>query len=177
MDSEVIDQPDLTDEFDSSEIKNRKSRVRIISGILFLLILTLSAFCNKEIMQVIHYYCQLRSKLILGFAIQRIISSLFLSSSPIIAYNVWLKSRTITVSGYFAFFVCTTLLYGVLFVLGFELTFELSHKASDDNPLLPSYILSPPVYFVFNLLFIFSAVVSFLMLKFIFRKKIRKPMN
>ena len=172
MDSEVIDKPDLTDAFDSLGIENRKKRVRIISGILFLLILAFSAFCNQEMRQVIHYYCQLRSKWILGSPIHPIISSFSLSSISIIAYNVWLKSKTITVLGYLAFFVCTTFLYGVLFVLGTELTFGFSHKATDDNPLLPSYILSPPVYFAFNLLFIFSALITFLILKLVFRRKV-----
>lgn len=177
MDRELIDEPFSKNEFDSKETKATRNNVRIISGILFLLILTLSHFCNKEIVQAIDYYCQLRNKWILGFAVNGMISSFFLSSITVITYNVWLKSRTITVSGYLAFFVCTALLYGVLFVLGIELVFGLSHKGNDDNPLLPSYILSPPVYFVFDLLFISSAVLSFLILKWIFRKKIRKLMN
>lgn len=175
MDSELIDNPGLIDEFDSAEEKNHQNRVRIISGILFLLILSLSPFCYKEIVQLIAYYCKLRNKWISGFDIHGMVSSFFLSSIPVIAYNVWLKStRRITILGYLVFFVCTVLLYVVLFVLGIEGIFALSHKATDENSLLPSYVLFPPNSSAFDLLFIGSSLLSFLILKWIVRKKRKK---
>lgn len=163
MNSELID-----GDFNQLNPKKEKQPVRILSGILFIVILPLSAFCYADIVQLIKDYATLRGMYLLGTeSLHGMVSSFFISSIPVIAYNSGLKIKSAKQNGiafYLLLLFLTVLLFALFFILQLELIFEFSRPALQ-NPLLPSYLVLPPFSFCFDLFFVVAALLSFLSLK------------
>ncbi|WP_300664308.1 hypothetical protein [Fluviicola sp.] len=164
MESELIDsafnQPDRK--------KENQSRVRILSGILFIVILPLSVFCYTDIIWFIQNYAIIRGKYLFGTeSLHGMVSSFFISIIPVIAYYCWLKRTNDQKNGtafYLMLVLFTAGLFFLFFVLQLELIFEFSRPVRQ-NPFLPSNVVVPPFSFCFDLFFIVSALFSFLSLK------------
>ncbi|AEA45625.1 hypothetical protein [Fluviicola taffensis] len=107
-----------------------------------------------------------------------VVSALAISIIPLIAYRIWLKVPPFkTWKSYLLILLFAISLFVGIFVTGLELILQTGLDYSNSNPLLPTYMFIPRFPFSFDLLFMISAVMSFLTLKWIFRKKSRKVIH
>ncbi len=169
----------LVDNFDSLKTKEPKSSlVKILAFTLFFFLLFLNVVGGKVIHLWIGQFYEFRNKFPDFISTNLIINTLSISTIPLIAYRIWTKIPRFKKEGsYLLLFLSTIVLFVGFFVSGLELILQTGIDASEYNPLLPSYIFIPRFPFSFSLLFILSAVMSFVTLKFVFRKKIRKSMK
>ncbi|MNV02499.1 hypothetical protein D3C71_927360 [compost metagenome] len=163
MDSELID-----GDLKHLNPKREHQNVRILSGVLSLLILPVSAFCYTDIVQFIENYAIQRGKYLFGTeSLHGMVSSFFISSIPVIAYNCWLKRKRNQKNGipsYLILLALTAGLFAIFFLIQLELIFEFSRPVTQ-NPFLPGNMVIPPFSFCFDLFFIIAALFSFLILK------------
>ena len=163
MDSELIDS-----DLNRLNPKKENQPVRILSGVLFIVIFPLSAFCYTDIVWFIENYAIIRGKYLFGAeSLHGMVSSFFISAIPVIAYNAWLKRKKVQKNGivfYLVLLLFTTGLFFLFLILQLELIFEFSRPVIR-NPFLPSNIVIPPFSFCFDLFFIVAAFLSFLSMK------------
>lgn len=163
MESELID-----GDFNQLNPKKENQTVRILSGVLFIVMLPLSAFFYANIVQSIEGYAAFRGMQLLGAeSLHGMVSMFFISAIPVIAYNCLLKrksSKKNEIVSYLVLLILATGLFILFFLLQIELLLEFARPARQ-NPLLPSYIVIPPFSFCFDLFFIVAALLSFLSLR------------
>jgi hypothetical protein len=162
---------ELIDNLKPISPKNTDHSVRILVSILSILIFILAAFCYMDILWCLKKYAELRGRLLFGAeSLHGMASAFFTSGIPAIAYNCRDK-RAIdyTLNSYLTPLVIAAALFVVFLILGMEVLFVISPWPV--NPLLPKAIIAPPFAFFFDLLFISSALMSFLTLKILFRRK------
>lgn len=163
MESELIDS-----EFNQLNPKKENQSVRILSGVLFIVMLPLSAFFYTNIVQFIKDYATVRNKDLLGAeSLHGMVSMFFISAIPVIAYNCLIKrknSKKNEIVSYLVLLLLAAGLFTLFFLLQMELLLEFARPARQ-NPLLPSYIVIPPFSFCFDLFFIVAAFLSLLSLR------------
>jgi magnesium-transporting ATPase (P-type) len=167
---------ELIDHLDS--LKKEQPKSHLIKILVFTLIF-FSLFLNVVVGNVVHLWIvqfyEFRNKFYNLISVNLVVSALTISIIPFIAYRIWMKVPNFkTWKSYFFLLLSAIILFVGVFVLGLELILQTAVDYQKKNPLLPSYILIPRLPFSFDLLFILSAVMSFLMLKLIFRKSNRK---
>jgi hypothetical protein len=167
----------LIDDLKPIAPKSSDHSVRILVSVLSVSIIILAAFCYMDILWSLKKYAELRGKILFGSeSLHGMVSAFFTASIPAIAYNCKdKKAIDYTPVSYLIPLVSAAILFIVLLMLGMELLFVIS--AEQSNPLLPEGIVFPSFSFFFDLLFIFSALISFLILKLVFRKKKRKSIH
>lgn len=161
--------PELIDgDFKQLNPKKENQSVRILSGVLFIVMLPLSAFCYTNIIQFIKGYAAFRETELLGAeSLHGMVSMFFISAIPVIAYNCLIKRRNSKkneIVSYLVLLLLTAGLFTLFFLLQMELMLEFSRPVRQ-NPFLPSYLVIPPFSFCFDLFFIVAALLSFLSLR------------
>lgn len=166
----------LIDDFNSGKkVKPSNRLVKIVVIVSTLLFIILSLLYSIEIHIIIGNYYTLRHKLIDRISTNSIINAITISLMPIIAYHVWLKgSNFVKIRSYLLLLFFAIILFVGFLVLGFELILQTGLDYSSSNPLLPTYMLTPRFPYSFMLVFVFSAILSFLFLNLLFGKKSRK---
>lgn len=167
MNSELIDEdlnrlnPKSTDD----------QSVRRLVSVLSVLILILAPFCYMDIVDFLNTYAELRGKILLGAeSLHGMVSTFFIASIPAIAYNCKdKKSIDYTMTSYLPILILTSVLFVVLLILGMELLFVISSGLG--NSLMPGVMIVPPFSFFFDVLFISTSLITFSVLKVIFKKR------
>jgi hypothetical protein len=166
----------LVDNIDS--LKTEEPKSHLVKIFVFALIL-FSIFLNITGGEVIHLWIgqfyEFRNKFPNFISTNLIVNTLSISIIPLVVYRIWIKIPSFkNEKSYLLLLLSTIVLFVGFFVLGLEAILQTGVDASEYNPLLPSYMFIPRFSFSFSLLFILSAVMSFLTLKLVFRKKSRK---
>lgn len=159
----------IDSDFNQLNPKKENQSVRILSGVLFIVMLPLSAFCYTNIVQFIEDYAAFRDIQLLGAeSLHGMVSMFFISAIPVIAYNCLIKRRNSKkneIVSYLVLLILAAGLFTLFFLLQMELMLEFVRPAQH-NPLLPSYnMVIPPFSFCFDLFFIVAALSSFLSLR------------
>ncbi len=146
--------------------------VKVIARSLFFIVFVFSLLCFKDLVLLIAQYFSFRTKYVIGFDLHSFVAALSISSIAITAFYVWKKR--FQQSGFVPYLLllggmlCLSIL---ICLLGFELAFSLPNSLKNANPFLPTYAVFPPFRFYFDLLFVLAAVLPFLILQIIIRKK------
>lgn len=161
---------------DLSSIQNSLQKedpvVKVVAVALCLIVFVFSFLCFKDIVEIINEYFSYRFKFVIGFELHSISVAVSLSSIPIIAYHSWL--RRFKMQGFVAYLILlitTFILFSAIYLSGLEVIFYFPKMGINSNPLLPSYAVFSPFPFYFDLLFVFSAGISFLLMRLLFRRK------
>jgi hypothetical protein len=166
----------LIDDFDSlnrTESTNRLVKIVVILSTLLFLILSL--LYSFQIHILLGKYYEFRHKIVDVIRTNSIINVVSISLIPYLAYHVWIKKASLVkIRSYLLLLFFAIVLFIGFIVLGLELILQTALDYSNSNPLLPTYMLTARFPYSFILLFIFSATMSFLTLKLIFRKSIAK---
>ncbi|MDF3026125.1 MAG: hypothetical protein K0S23_432 [Fluviicola sp.] len=172
-----MNESELIDDLKPIAPKSTDHSVRIVVSILSVSIIVLAAFCYMDILWCFKKYAEVRGRVLIGAeSLHGMVSAFFTASIPAIAYNCRNKKAIdYTPVTYLIPLVFATVLFIVFLVLGMELLLVISPELS--NLLIPQRIVAPPFSFFFDLLFIFAALISFLTLKLVFRKKKRKSIH
>jgi|GEM_PF-4969028 len=166
----------LIDDFNSvKKVKPSNRLVKIVVIVSTLLFLIFSLLYCVHINIIIGKYYELRHKMVDVIRTHSIINAVTISLIPYIAYHIWIKKISfVKIRSYLLLLLFAILLFAGFLVLGLELILQTALDYSNSNPLLPTYMLSPRIPYSFILLFIFSAAMSFLTLRLVFREKTSK---
>ncbi|MGV3611277.1 MAG: hypothetical protein ACO1N0_10035 [Fluviicola sp.] len=161
---------ELIDDLNPAAPKGRDKSVRRLVSILSVLLLVLSAFCYMDIVELLNTYAGLRGRVLLGSeSLHGMVSSFFIAGIPAIAYNCRdKKAGDYTIRTYLPPLVFATILFVGFLLLGMELLFAISRSLH--NSLMPHVMVVPPSAYL-DLMFIFSPLLSLLILKISYRKK------
>ena len=145
--------------------------VKVVAGALCLIALVFSFLCFKDIIALINQYFSYRFKFVIGFELYAITVAASISCIPLIAYHAWLRRfKKHGFVPYLILLIITFVLFVAIYLSGLEIIFSFPKTGINANPLLPSYAVFSPFRFYFDLLFIFSAGMSFLIMRLLFRK-------
>lgn len=163
----------LIDDFHSiKKVKPSNRLVKVIMIVSTLLFLIISLLYSFQIHAIIGKYYEFRRKLVAVIRTHSLINAVTISLIPYMAYHVWTKKTSfVKVRSYLLLLLSEVILFVFFLVLGLELILQTGVDYSNSNPLLPSYMLVPRFPYSFISIFFFAALLSFLSLKLIFRKK------
>lgn len=169
----------LIDDFEALKKEGPKSNlVKILAFALILFLLFMNMIGGKVIHLWIGQFYEFRNKFPDFIHTNLIINALSISIIPLGAYRIWLKTPSFkNWKSYLLLLLSAILLFVGFFVSGLELILQTGIDPSEYNSLLPNYIFIPRFPFSFSLLFILSAIMSFLTLKFVLRKKTKKSIS
>lgn len=162
------------DELNSIELNLQKTDpvVKAVAVALFLIVSVFSFLCLNDLMRLIESYFYFRHKYVASFSINSVIAVMSFSSIPMFTYYHWRrKYQNRGFIPYLVLLFVTSVLYLFCYILGMELLFTLPKPVLIENPLLPDYIIYPPFPFYFDLLFILSAILPFIIFQLVIRKR------
>lgn len=167
MSKEPVDQLDSL----NLEGKNTRDRIRMLSVILLVLFFAGGIIGFAGIIELIYSYFKFRHKWVL-FEVFSLSVAASLSVLPFIAFDGWIRLVRIgRKANYFSFLGLSVLLYVISFILGVELLIALTPTRNPLNPLLPSYVIFPPFLFCYDLLFLVTSALSFLLVRLLTSKR------
>ncbi len=161
---------------DLSSIQNSIQKedpvVKVVAITLCIICLVFSFLCIKDITNLISDYFSYRHKDVVFFEIQKIIAAVSISSIPLTAYLAWRNG--FNKQGFVSYLILLTstlVLFIMLCLLGIEVIFAFSKTS-----FVGSWsILYPPIpHFCFNLLFILDALLIFVLIQMISRRRRNK---
>lgn len=146
--------------------------VKVVNGALCIIVFVFSFLCFKDVVGLISNYFSYRYKFVSGFELHAIAVAVSILCIPLIAYHTWLRRfKKQGFVPYLILLIVTVILFIAIYLSGLEIIFSLPKMGINSNPLLPSYAVFSPFRFYFDLLFVFSAGMSFLIMRLIFRKR------
>lgn len=169
----------LIDDLNSLEDKKvpKIRGIRIVSLVLALCFLVFGFLLFPQIFQAFSYYIVLRLNMILWFGLNAAVIAISLSFLPVIAARAVVRSeRKASWKNYLKVLSVVLFLYLFFLIAGLEIIFSLP-KGSNSQPFLPSYAFIPPFPYSFDLLFVFSVVLTSLTARFLFRKRFNHTSN